>query len=97
MLPNDISLIWYVMLKNMLNSAIYYFWIEIHSNIFSIYYCIYMESRKLVQMNLFAGRNRDTDVENRLVDFGERESGRIWERRTDMYTQPCIKQLVGSC
>ena len=27
-----------------------------------------MESRKMVPMNLFAGRNRDTDIKNRLVD-----------------------------
>ena len=29
--------------------------------------CTYMESRKMVLMNLFAGRNRHTDIENRLV------------------------------
>ena len=28
-----------------------------------------MESRKTVLMNLGQGRNRDTDVENRLVDM----------------------------
>ena len=27
-----------------------------------------MESRKMVLVNLFAGSNRDADIENRLVD-----------------------------
>ena len=35
-----------------------------------------MESRKMVLMSLFAGRNRDTDIENRLVvTAGEGEGG----------------------
>ena len=35
-----------------------------------------MESREMVPMNLSAGRNRDIDIENRLVDIaGERENG----------------------
>ena len=35
-----------------------------------------MESRKMVLMNLFSGRNRDADIENRLVDTaGEGEDG----------------------
>ena len=34
-----------------------------------------MESRKMGLMNLFKGRNRDTDMENRFVDIaGEGES-----------------------
>ena len=33
-----------------------------------------MESRKTVLMNLFAGQDRDRDVENRFVD-------KVWARR----------------
>ena len=29
-----------------------------------------MDSRRVVQMNLFAGRNRYADIENRHVDLG---------------------------
>ena len=40
-------------------------------------YCIlmfYLESRKIVQMTLFAKRNRDKDIENKCMDSnGERE------------------------
>ena len=37
---------------------------------------IYMESRKVVLMTLFAGPNRDTNVENGLADTaGEGEDG----------------------
>ena len=36
----------------------------------------YMESRKVVLMNLYQGSNRDADLKNRLVDtVGEGESG----------------------
>ena len=31
---------------------------------------MYMGFRKMVQMNLFAGRNRDADVGNGFVDMG---------------------------
>ena len=34
-----------------------------------------MESRKMAQMNLFAGRNRDADVESQLVDIVGRKGG----------------------
>lgn len=33
-----------------------------------MYIHIYMESRKMEPMNLFARQNRDVDVDNRLVD-----------------------------
>ena len=36
-----------------------------------------VESRKVVQMNLFAGRNRDADVESQLVDIVGRKGGRV--------------------
>ena len=39
-----------------------------------IYLHIYIKSRKMVLINLFAGQNRDTDIENRLMDIvGEGE------------------------
>ena len=34
-----------------------------------------MESRKTVLMNLFAGQNSDTDIENRLVDTAREGEG----------------------
>ena len=37
------------------------------------YINIYVESRKMVQMNLLQKRNRDTDVEHKRVDTGRRE------------------------
>ena len=40
-----------------------------------IYEHIYMESRKIVLGNLLVGRNRGKDIENKLVDTGERRSG----------------------
>ena len=40
-----------------------------------------MESRKVIQMNLFINRNRITDLENKLtVTKGERDGGGVnWE------------------
>ena len=35
---------------------------------------------KMVQINLFGGRNRDADIENGLVDMG---LGRLWELLRD--------------
>ena len=32
-------------------------------------YCIFVESRRVVQMNYSQGRNRDTAIANRLVDM----------------------------
>ena len=41
-----------------------------------MYECIYMESRKMVLMNLFAGQSGDADLENTLLDtVGEGEGG----------------------
>ena len=38
---------------------------------------MYVKPRKMVQMNLVPGRNRDTDVENARVDIaGEGQVGR---------------------
>jgi len=40
------------------------------------------------------GRNRDTDVENELMDMrgAVGESGTNWESSIDIYTPPYIKQ-----
>ena len=41
-------------------------------------------------MNLFADRNRDADVENRLVDMGEGEDEINWKSSIDIqYTTIC--------
>ena len=37
--------------------------------------CIYMESRKMVLMNLIADRNRGADVANRLLEMGNAKVG----------------------
>ena len=47
---------------------------------------IYMESRKMVLMSLFEDRNRDADIENRLVDtVGEGEFRTNLERVIEIY------------
>ena len=49
-----------------------------------------MESRKVVLMNYFQGRNRDTDVENRLADAaGQGESGTN-EQVASTYIYSCV-------
>ena len=57
-----------------------------------------MESRKMVLMNLFAGkiwRYRDADIENGLVDtVGEGESGTNGESSINMYTLTYIHYPV---
>ena len=40
-----------------------------------------MESRKMALMNLFAHRNRDTDIENGLLDITA--GRRAWEELTE--------------
>ena len=49
-----------------------------------------MESRKMVQTNLFTGQEWSRDVENRCVDLARgREVGKVnWEIRTDTFTLP---------
>ena len=46
-----------------------------------------MESRKIILMNLFAGKvYRDSDIENRLMDTaGTGKAGANWESSTTMY------------
>ena len=42
------------------------------------------------------GRNRDTAIEDRLLDTaGEGEGGTNWESSTETYTLPCGRQLTG--
>ena len=53
---------------------------------------VYVQDIKIHSSNYFQGRNRDRDVENRLV--GEGESGASWESSIDIYTLPCVKQVT---
>ena len=46
---------------------------QVKTNI--IIYCLHVESKKIVQMNLFTNRNRPTDIENTLLTKGESGSG----------------------
>ena len=46
-----------------------------------------MESRKMILINLSAGKEWDTNVENKPVDAAEEgEGGTNWESSIDMYT-----------
>ena len=47
-------------------------------------YCINMKSRKMVPLNLSAGRNRDTDVENGFVDTA-------WKERVERMESVALK------
>ena len=49
----------------------------------------------MVQMNLFAGRDRDADVENQWVDTEPgRRVGMNWEFGIDVCALPCVKQIA---
>ena len=51
-----------------------------------------MKSRKIVQMNLFSGRNRDADIENKHVDMGQKgDSGMDRDIKFDINTLPGVK------
>ena len=55
----------------------------------------FLESRKMVQMNLFAGQNIDANVENGLVDKAGEEEGRTnRESSPDVCTLPCVKEIA---
>ena len=59
----------------------------------NIMYHLYMESRNLVEMNLFAKQNRTTVVENKLIVIkGRRGGGMTWEIEIDIYTLLYIKR-----
>ena len=52
-----------------------------------------MESKKWYRWTYLQGRNRDTDVENGLVETAEEQKGGTnWESSIDKYTLRCIKQ-----
>ena len=47
---------------------------------------MYVESRKIVYLILFANRSNDTVVENKgMATKGERSGGRDWEIGIDIY------------
>ena len=49
----------------------------------------------MLQMNLFAGQDRDADVENRPVGMiGGEEGGANLEIGIDIYILPCIKLIA---
>ena len=45
----------------------------------------------MVHMNLFAGRDRDTDVENGLDTVQAGDGGTNWKSGIDIYTPLCVK------
>ena len=62
---------------------------------FHLYKCINVESRKMVQMNLLAKQNRDTDSENKRMDTqGRKGGGMNWKMGIDIYPLLCIKQIA---
>ena len=52
-------------------------------------FVLFMEPRKMVQTNLFAGWNRDADTEHRLVDTVREETN--WESIVEAYMLPYVK------
>ena len=49
----------------------------------------------MVLINYLQGRNRDSDIENRLMDpVGEREGGMNRESCSEIYTLPYVKQIA---
>ena len=53
---------------------------------------MYLESRKMVSMNIFAGKERRHRCREWTVDMlGEGESGRHGENNVNIYTLPCVK------
>ena len=61
----------------------------------SVYWYIYVESRKTVQMNPYAKQKRDTDVENKHMNTIIRRDGGInWKIGIGIYTLPCVRQIT---
>ena len=50
-----------------------------------------MESKEVLQINYLQGRNRGFVIKNGRVDP---ERGMSWETGTDIYTQPCVRQIA---
>ena len=56
---------------------------------------IYTESRKMTQMNLFAGQKERGRQREQTADTERKGKGRTgWESSTDVYTQPCVTQMA---
>ena len=54
-----------------------------------------MESRKMIQMNLFAKQKQKHRRREQMYGYqGGKEGGMNWEIGIDMYTLLCIKQLT---
>ena len=61
---------------------------------------MYMESRKMVLMNLLAGSRGDADVENRLMDTGRGEEGEgemYGESNMEIYNTICKTDSRWEC
>ena len=56
-----------------------------------IYYCIYVESRKTVPMELCVGQEQRCRCRERACGHN---GGMNWEFRTDAHTAPCVKQIT---
>ena len=52
---------------------------------------MYMESRKWYWWTYRQGSNGDIDIENKLLDPGEREGGMIWDSSFETYVLPYVK------
>ena len=51
----------------------------------------------MVQVNLFVRPGIETQTEQTCAHSGEEDSGTNWESSIDIYTLPCVKQVVGGC
>lgn len=51
----------------------------------------------MVQMSLFAGRDRDADIENGHMDIVGGGGETNWESKIDIGALARVKQLVGTC
>ena len=57
-----------------------------------------MESRKMLEINLFTGREWRHRYQEQVCGYrGEGEGGTNWESSIDIYTLSSVKQWVGSC
>ena len=61
-----------------------------------VYYCIYMESRKMARIwTYLQGQNRDADIENRPLDtVGEGEGGMNRESSMETHTLPYLNYIA---
>ena len=57
---------------------------------------IYVESRKMVQMNIFTGQEQTDRCREQICRprVGGRGGGMNWKSRTDIYTLLCVKQIA---